>query len=97
MEHYISKDAVVAEIDALQDATMENGHFLSSYHEGIFDGLSKIENFLDTLEVKGVDLEEEIKDYIEQHKSELSGYFDLRRIARHFFVLGLNTERVNKL
>lgn len=65
MKQLIDKSALVAEIDALQDATMENGHFLSSYHEGIFDGLSKIENFLDTLEVKEVDFDDELpKDAI---------------------------------
>lgn len=57
MKQLIDKSAVIAEIDALQDTTMENGHFLSSYHEGIFDGLSKIENFLDTLEVEEMDLD----------------------------------------
>jgi hypothetical protein len=59
MKAYIDKAAVVAEIDRLQEATMDkNQNFLSSYHEGIFDGLSMLENFLDTLEVKevGVDL-----------------------------------------
>jgi hypothetical protein len=59
MAQYIDKVTVVAEIDRLQEATMDkNQNFLSSYHEGIFDGLSMLENFLDTLEVKeiGVDL-----------------------------------------
>ena len=52
----IDKDALVAEIDRLQETTMdENRNFLSSYHEGVFDGLSMLENFLDTLEVKDVD------------------------------------------
>ena len=51
----IDKDALVAEINRLQEATMDkNQNFLSSYHEGIFDGLSMLENFLDTLEVKEV-------------------------------------------
>jgi hypothetical protein len=55
MKQYIDKDAVVAEIDRLQEATMDkNQNFLSSYHEGIFDGLSMLENFLDTLEVKEI-------------------------------------------
>ena len=55
----IDKDTLVGEINRLQEATMDkNQNFLSSYHEGIFDGLSMLENFLDTLEVKeiGVDL-----------------------------------------
>ena len=51
----IDKSALVAEIDRLQEATMDkNQNFLSSYHEGIFDGLSMLENFLDTLEVKEI-------------------------------------------
>ena len=51
----IDKDALVAEINRLQEATMDkNQNFLSSYHEGIFDGLSMLENFLDTLEVKEI-------------------------------------------
>ena len=55
MAQYINKAAVVAEIDRLQEATMDkNQNFLSSYHEGIFDGLSMLENFLDTLEVKEI-------------------------------------------
>lgn len=50
MEQYISKSDLVAEIDRLQETTMdENRNFLSSYHEGVFDGLSMLENFLDTL------------------------------------------------
>jgi len=56
MAQYIDKVTVVAEIDRLQEATMDkNQNFLSSYHEGIFDGLSMIEKFLDTLEVKEVE------------------------------------------
>ena len=61
----IDKAAVVAEIDRLQEATMDkNQNFLSSYHEGIFDGLSMLENFLDTLEVK--EIQEEVKTIIEE-------------------------------
>lgn len=59
MTQYISKSAVMAEVNRLQETTMDkNRNFLSSYHEGIFDGLSMIENFFDTLEVIeiGVDL-----------------------------------------
>ena len=54
-----------AEIEKLQLSTMdEDKNFLSPYHEGIFDGLSMMENFLDTLEVKEVDLEKkEIEKY----------------------------------
>ena len=72
MVKYINKSALVAEIDRLQEATMDkNQNFLSSYHEGIFDGLSMLENFLDTLEVKEVDAEKEFEneDLINLHKA----------------------------
>jgi hypothetical protein len=83
MKQYIDKVTVVAEIDRLQEATMDkNQNFLSSYHEGIFDGLSMLENFLDTLDTKEVeeeavskDLEREIKHYV------YDPYFDLNGVA----------------
>lgn len=60
MEQYIKKSDIIAEIDTLQEATMDkNQNFLSSYDEGKFDALSALEYFLDTLEVKEVDLEKE--------------------------------------
>jgi len=53
----INKSALVAEIDGLQETTMdENRNFLSSYHEGIFDGLSMIVHFLDTIEMEDENL-----------------------------------------
>ena len=55
MKTYIDKSALVTEIERLQDTTIENGHFRSQYYEGIFDGLSSLERFIDTLEVKEVD------------------------------------------
>ena len=43
--------------------------------------------------MKEVDLNTAIERYVEQHKSELNGYFDLRRIAKHFFELGLKAQK----
>ena len=52
--------------------------------------LKYIISLVDTLEVKEVDLDNAVERFVEQHKSELrGGYFDIRRIARHFFELGL--------
>ena len=77
MEKYISKSALVAEIDRLQEATMDkNQNFLSSYHEGIFDGLSMLENFLDTLEVKEMDLIDRKTDW-SPSKKQLESLKDL--------------------
>lgn len=101
MKELIDKSAVIAEIDVIQDDTMdENRNFLSSYHEGIFDGLSKIENFLDTLETKEVDLEKEIDDYWNKLcDSEFGELIEKRDakwfddIAKYFYELGLKTQK----
>ena len=80
MKAYINKAAVVAEIDRLQEATMDkNQNFLSSYHEGIFDGLSMLENFLDTLEVKEVQEEpvsNDLKEAAHLYVDTTIEYFD---------------------
>jgi hypothetical protein len=103
MVKYINKSAVVAEIDRLQEATMDkNQNFLSSYHEGIFDGLSMLENFLDTLEVKEVNLEKELISWHKKHfKKEgtfekYGGFYFANSsqldLAKHFFELGLKAK-----
>lgn len=87
MAQYIDKVTVVAEIDRLQEATMDkNQNFLSSYHEGIFDGLSMLENFLDTLEVKEME-ENAVEAVIHPYDGEiwvdkdlLSIYDDCQRV-----------------
>ena len=91
MTQYIDKSALVAEIDALQEATMDkNGNFLSSYDKGKFDALAVLEYFLDTLEVKEVkeepvpeDLEKVFDKYNEELKSDYSNdMFDRGDIFR---------------
>lgn len=80
---YIDKSAIVAEIDSLQDATMdENRNFLSSYHEGIFDGLSKIENFLDTLDVLTLDDIKEMENQAFIHGIEVERNKDIDKEIR---------------
>ena len=75
-------EKIKADIDRLQETTMdENRNFLSSYHEGIFDGLSMIENFIDSLEKEPVsnDLEEAAKNYEED-----AIFYAARRISDFF-------------
>ena len=99
MEQYINKAALVAEIDRLQEATMDkNQNFLSSYHEGIFDGLSMLENFLDTLEVKEVeeepvskDLEEAADNYV-GHAPEIDEDLSCF-IRRNAFIAGAQWQK----
>ena len=92
MAHLIDKDALVAEIERLKSIYNddENIYYIAKYNI-----LIDILSFLDTLEVKEVNLDNAIERYIEQHKSELNGYFDIRRIARYFYSLGLNVFKDN--
>jgi len=56
MSNFIDKSAVVAEIEKLQLCTMdEHMNFYSAEAQGEYNALSKLESFLNTLEVKEVD------------------------------------------
>ena len=104
----IDKDALVAEIEKL----------LAFYSKEIEDNkedpwamdiakrdlLQEILSFLDTLEVKDVDLEKHLKEDIEDVLFDLNGvavkgatYYltveDVKDIAKHFFELGLKAQK----
>jgi len=92
----IDKSAIVAEIDRIQESTMDiHRNFPSSYDEGKFDALTLIENFINTLEVKevdiDVDIEKEISQFIDTNfeKATTGHKISLRRTARYFYELGL--------
>lgn len=75
-------EKIKAEIDRLQETTMdENRNFLSSYYQGVFDGLSLIDNFIDSIEEEPVsnDLEEAAKNYEED-----AIFYAARRISDYF-------------
>ena len=68
-------EKIKAEIDRLQSSTLdENSNFKSQYDQGIFDGLSLLENFIDSLEEDSVsnDLEEAAKKIATRH-SHITG------------------------
>lgn len=92
MVNYIEKSAIVAEIEKLIYEIYAGRTFdsLSSEQQTALQYLNRIMSFIDDLEVKQLNLEKELEHYIDEHKSELRGYFDIRRIARHFFNFGLN-------
>lgn len=87
MEQYISKAALVAEIERL-----ENDEFLcDSYDEatGFQSALRMVQEFINTLEVKEVDLEKEFDKCCENHifDDECEVY-----TARKFFELGFKAK-----
>lgn len=93
MTQYIDKDAVVAEMERQQrklcllsqsnkvelrrDAAIQNGVYCS------------LLSFIGTLEVKDVDLNEEIEKCLKKHSMLAVGKKDFTDIAKHFFELGL--------
>ena len=97
-EQYISKSALVAEIERLELCTMdEHMNYYSAEAQGEYNALSKLESFIDTLEVKGVDLE---KYYHEFLQKEWFGNSHVRTVsemmaftAKHFFELGLKAQK----
>jgi hypothetical protein len=112
MAQYIELDAVVTEIerriaDNKREIERASHKSLEDYFEGYEDALVLFkEKFLDTLEVKEVDLHKELDDYIERQKAwikddwvveynngdSFNHIYDLEKISKHFFELGLKVE-----
>lgn len=106
MAQYINKDALVAEIEK---RLKHNGTRAELDKSAFMVGREKededILTLLATLEVKEVDLEKELDEYTADNFWALKGnnespYLldkdDMLKVAKHFYVLGLNKER-NKL
>ena len=96
MEQYIPKSAVVAEIERLFERA---GNSLGEYRNGAEHTLISINDFLDTLEMKEVDLEKYYHDFLQKEwfgkncvrtMSEMMAF-----TAKHFFELGLQA-RIDK-
>lgn len=83
----IDKDALLAEIDK-----REIGYNTDGKHTVEYNTVKKILDILDTLKVKEVDLEKELKDWM-QDNTDTAGFFDTEKLAKHFFELGLKAQK----
>ena len=83
MTQYINKGALVAEIERLK-CNLCPDFYQYNYDAAKVELLEKIENFIDTLEVKEVDLEKELRDFV---VGDIDDY-DMG-LAKHFYELGL--------
>ena len=100
MVKYINKSALVAEIERRIDEV--NQIDKASYEVGLFDAYKIILSFLDTLEVKEVNLEKELISWHKKHfKKEgtfekYGGFYFANSsqldLAKHFFELGLKAK-----
>lgn len=88
MEQYIKKSDIIAEIKSLKRTTFTN------FDEGVNATVQTLLDFLDTLEVKEVDLEKEIDREIETRwRGEYLFTSKFRESAKHFFELGLKAQK----
>ena len=81
----IDKDALVVEIERRR-----NDYINSFMTEQVYM-LNNVLDFLDTLEVKEVDLNEEIEKCLKRHSMLAVGKKDFTDLAKHFFELGMKT------
>lgn len=102
MEHYINKDALVTEINRRieenkADIQRAIHKHLEEYFEGYEDALVILkEKFIDILEVKEVNLEEEIKSFT-MSKELYESDSVIKTVAKHFFELGLQARTDKEL
>ena len=93
MAQYIDKDALIAEIEK----KLDKHNKLQSFNYGAVKDLESLLNFLDTLEVKEMDLDKEFEQFLDEvegvprmwHSDEQIEW--AKDIAKHFYELGLKT------
>jgi len=84
----IDKDALVAEINKrIIDAPVNN-----IGHQRVW-AYNDVKDIIKTLEVKEVDLNEEIEKCLKLHSMLAVGKKDFTDIAKHFFGLGLKAQK----
>ena len=93
MEQYIPKSAVLAEIERrlelLDNAPVANIKEFADIMGAQYYELTNIAKYINTLEVKEVDLEKEVEAYLNTFYLDK----DLYKFAKHFFELGLKVQK----
>lgn len=93
MAQYIDKSAVIAEIDRELESISNAS---TNFALGRKMELANILSFLDTLEVKEVDLEKEFDNYAKDILAcdvQFEPFTHLYNCAKHFFELGLKAQK----
>ena len=89
----IDKDKIVAEIERITDVLEKNSGYYGIFGDAQMSICEKILSFLDTLEVKEVDLEKEMGKYLDVNNIEYGFQVKLFDFAEHFFELGLKAQK----
>lgn len=112
MTKLIDKDALVAEIKRLAEVGHTNANVFDEYRKekAVWlqqaDVCDRILSFINTLEVKEVDLDKYINKYFKKWYVDLTdqgnilhspdgqaGLMSVKKVARHFFELGLKAKQ----
>ena len=100
MTQYIDKDAVVAEIERQQrrlDTVGQTNELELRKNAAIQNGVyCSLLSFINTLEVKEVDLEKEFNNYTKNILAcdvQFEPFTHLYNCAKHFFELGLKVQK----
>lgn len=92
MEQYISKSALLTEIDK-----QKIGYNTDGKHPIEYDTTRRIINIINTIETKEVDLEKYYHDFLEKEWFSKSCYRTISEMmaftAKHFFELGLKAQK----
>ena len=103
MTQYIDKSALVAEIErrveAIRKAFNEPGILSGvdrTYAYAQYEAFKSLFPYLDTLEVKEVDLQKEVASQYESNYEEYLTYEEFADIAKYFFELGIQHSNHNK-
>ena len=94
----IDKSALVEEIEKVIEEPAPPYDSQCRWEDGQYCGLYKAESIIDTLEVKEVDLDNEldfVKDAYYYFTSDERS--SMKKVARHFFELGLNVKKGEQL
>lgn len=106
MAKYISVDDLLKEIENLVDKGKYKDVYDRFFRDGINSALYTLKGRINTLEAKEVDLNEELESFIENSKAwvkdnreveynngdSFNHIYDLEKIAKHFFELGLKAQ-----
>ena len=99
MAKYIDKDVLVAEIknkkkyaQTLGDNAINSS--MQQFYDGMKQGCVDILSFLNTLEMKDVDLDAELEHYKEEQNIRYEEDINMFEFAKHFFELGLKTKQI---
>ena len=87
----IDKDVAVAEIKRLRDYLQEKV-VVNDFITGEVFIMNYLISFLDSLEVKEVDLDGEINLWV-RNLHRVPNFEELNKFARHFFELGLKAQK----